>query len=186
MRLIKKIQKFLKSWLGCDRGPTIADMKARGMKVGKNLIVDDSCRFDSSHCWLIEIGDDVTFGPQTYVLAHDASTKKYLGYTKIGKVTIEDGCFIGADSLVMPGVHIGKNCIIGAKSVVTSNVPDGSVYIGAPARFVCTTQEYIERQKKSMEKYPVYDESFTLNGGITPEKKQQMLDEMKDRKGFVV
>ena len=157
-----------------------------GMKVGYNFSRLKGTILDPSHCWLIEIGDDVTFGPQTYVLAHDASTKKYLGYTKIGKVTIEDGCFIGADSLIMPGVHIGKNCIIGAKSVVTSNVPDGSVYIGAPARFVCTTQEYIDKQKKGMEKYPIYDVSFTLNGGITPEKKQQMLDEMKDRKGFVV
>lgn len=186
MKLIKAIQKFLKNWLGCDRGPTVEDMQNMGMKVGRNLIVDTSCRFDCSHCWLISIGDDVTFGPNTYVLAHDASTKHYLGYTKIGKVTIGDNSFIGAESIVMPGVTIGKNCIIGAKSTVLTDVPDNSVFVGAPAAFLCTTDEYIAKQKAMMERVPVYDKSYTLGGGITAEKKQQMLDEMTSGKGFVV
>lgn len=186
MKLIKKIQSFLKAWLGCDKGPTVEDMKKLGMKMGENCLYDVSCNFDYSHCWLIEIGDNVTFGPMTYVLAHDASTKRYLGYTKIGKVTIDDGTFVGASSIIMPGVYIGKDCVIGAYSVVTSDVPDGSVFVGNPARFVCTTQEYVEKQKKLMESVPVYDESFTLGGGITEEKKQQMLDEMKNGKGFVI
>lgn len=186
MKLIKKIQAFLKSWLGCDQGPTVDDMINLGMKVGKNVIYDISCNFDYSHCWLISIGNDVTFGPKTYVLAHDASTKKYLGYTKIGKVTIDDGTFVGASSIVMPGVHIGKNCIIGAYSVVTSGVPDNSVFVGNPARFVCTTQEYIEKQKKQMETFPVFDASYTIGGGITEEMKKEMLEKMTDDKGFVV
>ena len=186
MKLIKKIQNFLKAWLGCDSGPTVDDMIAMGMKVGENVLYDVSCNFDYSHCWLITIGNNVTFGPKTYLLAHDASTKKYLGYTKIGKVTVDDGTFIGASSIVMPGVHIGRDCIIGAYSVVTTDVPDNSVFVGNPARFICTTDEYISRQKKLMETVPVYDRSFTLGGEITPEKKQQMLDEMKDGKGFVV
>lgn len=186
MRLIKKIQSFLKAWLGCDKGPTVDDMKKMGMKVGKNCLYDSSCDFDSSHCWLITIGDNVTFGPKTYVLAHDASTKQYLGYTKIGKVTIDDGTFVGACSIVMPGVHIGKNCVIGAHSVVTADVPDGNVYAGNPAKFICTTKDYIEKQKRQMEVFPLYDEKFTLGGGISDELKQQMIAEMKDSKGFVV
>lgn len=39
MKLIKKIQSFLKSWLGCDKGPTVNDMIALGMKVGKGFVV---------------------------------------------------------------------------------------------------------------------------------------------------
>lgn len=186
MKLIKKLQRFLKAWLGCDKGPTVQDMVNMGMKFGKNVIYDESCSFDSSHCWLISIGDNVTFGPKTYVLAHDASTKKYLGYTKIGKVTIDDGTFVGACSIVMPGVRIGKNCVIGAYSVVTSDVPDNSVYVGNPARFVCTTEEYIEKQKKQMEVLPVFGAEYTLRGGITDEKKSEMLDKMTNGKGFVI
>ena len=186
MKLVKKIQSFLKAWLGCDKGPTVEDMKKMGMKVGEKVLYDVSCNFDYSHCWLISIGNNVTFGPKTYVLAHDASTKRYLGYTKIGKVTIDDGTFIGACSIVMPGVQIGKNCIIGAYSVVTSDVPDNSVYAGNPAKFMCTTQEYIEKQKKQMEVLPVFDESYTLGGGIDDEKKREMLKKMKNGKGFVI
>ena len=185
MKLIKKIQKFLKAWLGSDTGPTVQDMIDMGMKMGENVLYDVSCNFDYSHCWLITIGNNVTFGPKTYVLAHDASTKQYLGYTKIGKVTIDDGAFIGACSIIMPGVHIGKNCVIGAYSVVTSDVPDGSVYVGNPAKLVCSTDEYIEKQKKQMERLPVFGEEFTLGCGITDEMKRQMLDEMKDGKAFV-
>lgn len=82
MKLIKKIQKFLKAWLGCDMGPTVGDMIAMGMKVGKNVVYDTSCQFDYSHCWLISIGNNVTFGPRTYLLAHDASTKNIWGILK--------------------------------------------------------------------------------------------------------
>lgn len=185
MRIIKKLQSFLKAWLGCDKGPTVDDMIKMGMKVGKNVIYDSSCDFDVSHCWLITIGNNVTFGPRTYVLAHDASTKQYLGYTKIGKVTIDDGTFVGAGSIIMPGVHIGKNCIIGAYSVVTADIPDGCLCAGNPAKFICTTQEYIEKQKKLSEEIPVYDRSFTLGGNITDEKKLQMINEMTKGKGFV-
>lgn len=185
MKLLKKIQVFLKSWLGCDKGPTVQDMINMGMKVGENVVFDSSCDFDVSHCWLITIGNNVTFGPRTYVLAHDASTKRSLGYTKIGKVTIDDGTFVGAGSIVMPGVHIGKDCIIGAYSVVTSDVPDGTVYAGNPAKLICTTESYVNKQKNMMNKLPVYDGSYTLAGGITEEKKQQMLEEMTKGKGFV-
>ena len=62
---------------------------------------------DPSHCWLIEIGDNVTFGPHVQVLAHDASMHNVLGYTKIGRVRIGNNVFIGAGSIVLPNVQIG-------------------------------------------------------------------------------
>ncbi len=51
-------------------------------------------------------------------------------------VEIGDGCFIGFASLVMPGVRIGKYCVIGAHSVVTKDVPDYSVAVGTPAKVI--------------------------------------------------
>ena len=186
MSLIKAIKKKLQDWLGISPGPTVDDMIAMGMTVGKNFFYDASCRFDVSHCWLISIGNDVTFGPGVYLLAHDASTKKSLGYTKIGKVTVSDNVFIGADSIIMPGVTIGRDCIIGARSVVTKDVPDGCVYAGSPAKMVCTTAAYMENQKKNLERLPVFDKSYTLAGNIDEEKKRRMMEEMKDGKGFVV
>lgn len=184
MKLITKFRNILRSWLGVDYGPTVDDMIAMGMKVGKNFWCDH-VRIDTSHCWLISIGDDVTFGPNVYLLAHDASTKAFLGYTKVGKISIGNNTFIGADATVMPGVKIGSNCIIGANSVVTKDVPDNTVYAGNPAKFICSSEEYLEKTKALMEIRPVYDSSYTLGGNITPEKKAQMIKELDDGIGFI-
>ena len=72
-----------------------------GLKVGKNFGRLNGVILDPSHCWLIEIGDNVTMAPRVHILAHDASTKTFLDYTKIGKVTIGNNVFIGADSVVL-------------------------------------------------------------------------------------
>ncbi len=187
MRLFKKIKSIIKSFFGVDRGPNLNELQEIGMRVGKNFIYDaGSTRFDSSHCWLIEIGDNVTFGPGVYLLAHDASTKKELGYTKIGRVKIGDRTFVGANTIVMPGVSIGENCIIGAASVVTHDVESNCVYAGNPARFLCSVQEYYDKQITRMDNSPKYDASYTIGGGITADKKQEMIDDLKDKTGFVV
>ena len=62
------------------------------------------------------------------ILAHDASTKRHLNYAKIGNVVIEDKVFIGAGSIILPGVRISKNSIIGSGSVVTKDITKNSVY----------------------------------------------------------
>ncbi|WP_347548672.1 hypothetical protein ABFG93_14175 [Pseudalkalibacillus hwajinpoensis] len=80
--------------------------------MGKNCHGLAGCTIDYAHCWLIEIGDNVTFAPQAYLLAHDASTKRYLDYTKIAKIKIGNNVFIGARALIMPEVSIGKNTIV--------------------------------------------------------------------------
>jgi maltose O-acetyltransferase len=57
----------------------------QGLVVGKNFSMFSDVIIDYSHVWHIEIGDDVTLAPRVHILAHDASTKKYLNYTRIGK-----------------------------------------------------------------------------------------------------
>ena len=85
----------------------------RGMHIGKNVsIVTDY--IDAGHCFLISIGDNVTIAVNSVILAHDASTKSKLGYSKVGRVEIGSDVFIGANAIVLPGVKIGNKCIIGA------------------------------------------------------------------------
>lgn len=50
----------------------------------------------------------------------------------------------------MPGVTIGKNCIIGCGAVVTKNIPDNSVAVGVPARVIETIEEYAEKNAKKV------------------------------------
>lgn len=85
----------------------VSNLIKRGMVVGENLQLQGECKIDSSHAWLISIGDNVTIAPRVHILAHDASTKKHLGYTRIGLVSIGDNVFVGADSVILPGVQLG-------------------------------------------------------------------------------
>ena len=59
-----------------------------GMKVGKNFGRLNGVILDPSHCWLLEIGDDVTLAPRVHILCHDASTKTFLNYTIIKELHI--------------------------------------------------------------------------------------------------
>ena len=109
---------FLKELLYRIRGEyTTEKLIAMGMKVGKNFNRLHGTILDPGHCWLIEIGDDVTMAPRVHILCHDASTKTFLNYTKVGRVTIGDRVFIGAESVVLPGVTIGNDVVIGANSL---------------------------------------------------------------------
>lgn len=59
-------------------------LKKMGLTVGDNVFINFGTVIDESFCWLISIGNNVTLAPNVHVLAHDASTKKALGFTKVG------------------------------------------------------------------------------------------------------
>lgn len=156
-----------------------------GMKVGKGFKRLNGVILDPAHCWLIEIGDDVTLAPRVHVLCHDASTKQYLNYTKIGRVTIGNNVFIGAESVVLPGVTIGDNVIIGANSTVTHDIPSGVVAAGSPAYVICTLQEYLEKEKQRMQSAPCYGEEFSLRQNVSMEKRLQQKAELTGKIGYI-
>lgn len=62
----------------------------------------------------------------------------------VAPIRIGNNVFIGFGSVVLPGVTVGNNVVIGAFSVVTKDVPDNSVYAGAPAKYIKSTSDYIE------------------------------------------
>jgi acetyltransferase-like isoleucine patch superfamily enzyme len=58
------------------------------------------------------------------------------GLANVAPVEIGDGAWLGENVVVCPGVRIGRNAVVGANSVVTRDVPDGCVAVGAPARVI--------------------------------------------------
>ena len=158
---------------------------SNGLKIGKDCNIQFETILDWSHCWLIEIGDRVTLAPRVHILAHDASTKRSLGYTALGRVKIGNDVFVGAGTIILPGVEIGDRVVIGAGSVVSKSIPANSVAVGNPARIIGCYEDYVAKRKTQMQTKPCYDYSYTINR-ITPEKKEQMIKEIKEKgSGFV-
>ena len=141
-----------------------------------------NCYIDKGHSYLINIGSNCTLTNCT-LLAHDASTKRYLNKSKVGRINIGNRVFIGWDATILPNVTIGDDCIIGAKSVVTKNVPSNSIVVGNPARVIGMTDEYIEKHRKLMNERPVFNTYWTNKSKEEKEKEKELL---KDTLGYDV
>ena len=92
----------------------------------------------------VTIGRDVMMGPEVviYTCGHEFSRTdipiREQGDSPVEPVTIGDDCWIGRRAMIMPGVSVGKGCVIGAGAVVTRDIPDFSVAGGVPARVLKT------------------------------------------------
>ncbi len=164
----------------------IACLIKRGLIVGKNFYAQDEVIIDASHCWHIEIGDDVTLAPRVHILAHDASTKRHLGYTKIGKVKIGNRVFIGASSIILPGVTIGDDVIVGAGSVVSKDLPSGVVAVGNPAQIVESLESFLSRRRDEMNAVPLFGEEYASRNKPTTQMKQEMNARMSTGRGYLI
>lgn len=170
---IKSILVDVKRFLQYGDLPT-SYYKKRGLVVGTRFNRQSGCKLDPSHCWLIQIGDDVTLSNRVQILAHDDSTRSYTGCGKVGTVKIGNNVFVGAGTTILMNVKIGNNVIIGAESLVTKDIPDNSVAFGVPARVICPTQQYLDKVRKDMTNKPVFDLSYTIYHKVTDDKKETM------------
>ena len=157
----------------------------KGLKVGKNFNRMADVIIDDSHCFLIEIGNNVTLAPRVHILAHDASTKLYLGYTKIGKVKICDNVFIGANSIILPGVEISSNVIVGCGSVVTKSLDGNFVYAGNPCKKIDTLENYLNKHRDKMKKSAVFNDDYLI-ANLNDEKIIEMNKKIGKGGGYIV
>lgn len=180
--LFSKIYRFFKPI------DLITMYRKMGVKIGENCNFQNEVIIDYSHNWLIEIGSNVTLAPRVHILSHDASTKVFLNYTRLGKVSIGNNVFVGAGAIILPGVEIGNNVVIGAGSVVTKSIPSDTVFSGNPAKLICSLEVFLDKHRKNMENCPVYDESYTLRGSLTQAKKIEMIEEIvkNNKSGYVI
>ncbi len=91
---------------------------------------------------MVTIGENVMMGPDCHIFTafHEYSRTDIpmiqQGYSERRPVVIGNDVWIGIRVIIMPGVHIGNGCIIGAGAVVTHDVPDYAVVGGVPARVI--------------------------------------------------
>jgi acetyltransferase-like isoleucine patch superfamily enzyme len=104
-----------------------------------------------SEPWLVSLGDNVFITAGVQFITHDGGTlilraeDPDLEWT--APITLGDDVYVGLRAIIMPGVTIGDRCIIGAGSVVTRDIPAGSVAAGVPARVLCDVDDYLERMR---------------------------------------
>ena len=96
------------------------------------------------------------------------------------------GVFVGANATILPGVHIGSNCVVAANSVVTKDVPDGSVVAGNPARVITTIEEWSQKINLEFENAPKFSEEYTMRGNLSEEKKKEMLEKTGDKTSYII
>lgn len=87
-------------------------------------------------------------------------------------------------SIILPGVTIGKNVIIGAGSIVTRDIPDDSLAVGNPAVVIGTVTDYIDRHRQKMTTAHIYEQGWTTN--MTDADKKAMRKDLDDENGYVV
>ena len=108
------------------------------LMVGKYITIGEGCYFNAGTTfiddWKIEIGKECLFGPNVTLCTtgHPISPAHRLDGMYSFPIKIGDRCWIGANSIIMPGVTIGNNSVIGAGSVVTKNIPENVVAFGSP------------------------------------------------------
>ena len=122
-------------------------------KLGKNVNIVGIPNFGSEP-YLISIGDNTTVSFDVAFVTHDAATKVIRNLPGRNKETviyapikIGKNCFIGCRSVILPGVTIGDNVIIGAGSIVNRDIPSNTVAAGSPCKEICSLEEYEEKHK---------------------------------------
>src|SRR5690606_32192863 len=119
-----------------------------GVKIGQN------CRLYkvtfSTEPYLVTIGDHVS-ATKVHFETHDGGIwvfrDRHPQWDIIKRVKIGNNVYIGYDAIILPGVTIGDNVVIAAKSVVTKSFPSGVVIGGVPAKVIKSTEEYYNKVK---------------------------------------
>ncbi len=129
-------------------------------KLAKRLEVNfgKNCNFMTrswgSEPYLITMGDNVRTSSGVKFITHDGAAyvirNKYPEYNQIdlfGEIIIGNNVFIGMDTTILPNTKIGNNIIIGACSLVKGELKDNSVYAGIPAKYICSLDEFHNKNK---------------------------------------
>lgn len=144
-----------------------------GINLGRNVHIGPTVNFDSPHGRHITIEDDATIVDGVLILCHDASSHRRLGVTRVAPVHIGRRAFVGARAILMPGVSIGSDAVVGAGSVVTHDVAAGTVVAGVPAVPVGLTKDLDELRLTRLAPGRVFDESvynvYTLDSVLVAE-----------------
>ena len=148
------IAKLLKKLRRKTSENILDKLRSKGAKIGKGVILysPETIDIDDSRPYLLSIGEYTKITKGTIILTHDYSLsvlrRKYGEWIGEGRKTIiGNNCFIGVNSIILMGSHIGDNVIVGAGSVVHGKFPNNVVIAGNPAKIICSLDDYYTKRK---------------------------------------
>ena len=142
-----RIVSFIKRIIGESELQDIAQLRKSGLKIGNDCEIYRDVSF-GSELYLITIGNHVRITRGCKLITHDGGiwvlrkSKNLLDIDLFGKIKIGNNVHIGVNTVIMPGVTIGDDCIIGCGAVVTKDVPSGEIWGGVPAKRIKSVEEY--------------------------------------------
>lgn len=123
---------------------------ALGVMIGKECrLLNLQRETFGSEPYLVKLGDHVTITSGVRFITHDGGVwvfrQQHPEIDVVAPIVVGNNVFIGLNAILMPGVTIGDNCVIGASSVVTRNIPANCVAAGIPARPLRSINDYWEK-----------------------------------------
>lgn len=106
--------------------------------VSNGCIIEHGVGLDKINPQGIHIGSGTLVAGGTIILSHEHIFVKPDGSYYVTDTFIGNNCFIGVRSIICPGVKIGDECVIGAGSVVTKDIPSNCMAVGVPAKVIRT------------------------------------------------
>jgi maltose O-acetyltransferase len=147
---------------------------ALGLELGKGAFISRTTYIDPGFPWLVTIEDEATLAPGVIILAHDASMQHHARHTLIAPVVIGKRAFIGAGAIILAGSRVGDDAIVGAGTVVSGDIPAGSIVAGNPAKVIGDVESTSQRHRRAASQAPRWPHrGWTLAHGITEERKRE-------------
>lgn len=130
----------------CVRGLRMSFLHIKGYKnINRRSVIESRVKLDKLNRKGIHIGSGCLIASGTTILSHEHIFTKPDGSFYIKDTYIGQNCFVGVNSLICPGVHIGNECVVGGGAIVTKDVPDNCMVVGVPAKIVKTEIHMNER-----------------------------------------
>lgn len=124
-------------------------LRKSGAHVGRNVFIGKHCYIELENAKFLTIEDGVVIAAHSKIILHDSSLNNINGFDLLyGKVILGKNCYLGADVTILPGSRVGEKTIVGAGSLVKGELKDSSVYVGRPARFLCSVEELTLKWQK--------------------------------------
>lgn len=122
-----------------------------GLKVGHETAFALMVMVDLMFPEKIFVGKNSIIGYNSTILCHEYLIDEY----RLGDVNIGSHVMIGANTTILPGVHIGDGAVVAAGSVVHRDVAPGSFVGGNPLQVICTQEEMLKRKQEQGESNPI-------------------------------